>query len=241
MVMDTNSWVASLKADVQSMLEAFRRQHAEGAGGAVERISKSVADLRLGVNELLPKLREARLKIHESDSSARRDYLDGISQWVDEVRTAADELCATYAGERSAAADEAREARDALLAELARWGDALRSQVGDLSTQMRDSRAQAAQAAAAARRDFVQGLRDEVSAMRSSFRLARTAGTRTASNANSAGIAAKQSSSTVRAQDSQPRQSEPATRAWSGKGQPSSSRLNEINRALRERSRTANS
>jgi hypothetical protein len=122
-----------------------------------------------------------------------------------------------------------------LLSELAKWGDAMRSQVNDLSTQLRTTREEAARNAAAARRAFVQELRDEVSAMRSSFRASRSSGAPASPPPRSA----------TRREETQPEQAadrgdEAHKRSWTGTARTGTGKPNDVIRALRERSRAGN-
>ncbi len=168
-VRDADSWVAGLKGEVQSMLAAFRRRHAEDAGGAIDRISAQVSQLRLGVSELLPRLREARLQLGDQDQKDRQAYLANIAEWVDGVKATTGELCGQFQEDREQLTAEVSQAREALFEELTQWGDALREEVAELTESLAKERAGTAQTAARARRAFIERLREGVAALLASF------------------------------------------------------------------------
>lgn len=182
-VRDAQQWVAGLKGEVQSMLAAFRRQHAEDAGGAIERISGQVSRLRLGVSDLLPRLREARLQLGEQDQQDRQAYLASIAEWVDGVKATTGELCGQFQEDRARLTDDVSQAREAVFDELTRWGDALREDVAELTEALAKERAGTGRAAARARRAFIEHLREDVAALLASF---HRGGVRSASAAGSA-------------------------------------------------------
>ena len=173
-VHDARAWVSGLKNEVQSMLSAFRRQHAEEIGGAIDRIKETVSKLRCGVNELLPQLREARLDVSEKDFKSRQEYLEYIADWVDDVKESATDLCGQYLGERQESAVEADKARIELISDLTDWGDSLRKQVSELTCEMHEQRTRTAQDEAQKRREFVSRLREDVAELRRSFRKSNT-------------------------------------------------------------------
>jgi len=173
-VHDARAWLSGLKIDVQSMLSAVRRQHAEEIGGAIDRIKDTVSKLRCGVNELLPQLREARLDVSEKDFKSRQEYLEYIADWVDDVKESATDLCGQYLGERQESAVEADKARIELISDLTDWGDSLRKQVNELTCEMHEQRTRTAQDEAQKRREFVSRLREDVAELRRSFRKSNT-------------------------------------------------------------------
>lgn len=175
---DAGAWVASLRSDVASMLDGFRRQHMERASSrdseVLEHISNWVRTLRLDVGELIPRLREERLRGAASDAAGREETVSGIADWVDAHAEATRDHLQKTGAEMRDENEASAEVRRELISSLEAWGEDFRQRIAELTREIQHGRESAAGEGQETRRAFIERMKTDIGGLLPDLRSART-------------------------------------------------------------------